>query len=225
MSVVSPYMRESEGVWNSLVLVVSLDGKEDVFAWGGTNIDVDGSIRNAWDVKKAGGNDGATTTDKGYEATKVDVSMLLWTGEHFDEYARFVEVAKPRPGRSPKPIVTVEHPAIRLYGLSQFRIESIAFIDFEEVEQWTAKISFIEHVPAPKPAKKAGQSKPTDPNSIDPRVWNKWFDPFGINALNRALRNNPVKDVPAEKPSKTAPEPPPRSPITRPPSPLFPNGR
>lgn len=151
MSIVSPFKQPSG--WDSLSLIVAIDGASTFFSWDKTPVEFSGDVSNDWDVKKAKGVDGATVKDKGYKAAKVTCSWLLWTPTHFADYADFVELAKPRIGRLPKPLLSVSHPVMTLYSLFNFRIEQIDFLGFEDVDQWTAKMSLVEYIPEPKPAK------------------------------------------------------------------------
>lgn len=151
MSFASPF--DDAAAWNDLTLVVSRSGTSTAFTWKTTDVAVDGDVTNGWDVKKSGGADGARTTDTGYEPAELSLSWLLWTQEHFRAWEAFVRAAKPKPGRETKPVVMVVHPSVQIFSTVLFRLKTIAFPEFEEVDQWTAKLELVEYFAEPKVAK------------------------------------------------------------------------
>lgn len=151
MSIASPF--DDDDAWNELTLVVSRSGAAEAFTWKNTEVNVEGGVTNGWDVKKSGGADGARTTDTGYEPADASVSWLLWKAEHFRVWESFVRAAKPKPGRDVKPIIMAVHPAFQLFTTVLFRLKTVAFPEFEEVDQWTASVDLVEYFVEPKPAK------------------------------------------------------------------------
>lgn len=206
MSVASPFKDTSR--WDALAIVVATEaGGSQSFWWDNTDISFGGDVSNEWDVKKAKGVDGATAKDKGYKATKATCSLLLWTEKHFETYVNFVKSAKPRPGKDPKPIIQVYHPQLQIYSLEKFRMESFTMIDFEEVDQWTAKFSLIEYIPEPKPVKKGKEISAAEGDSrfVMAAIGLPWAVGKVIHSALTAP-DDPSK-APA-KPSSSTPEPP-----------------
>ena len=152
MSVVSPY--EDAAAWDAVQIVVSRNGKSNVYSWAELPVDFDGDVTNEWDVKKAKGADGAKATDNGYTPSQFSMRWLLHKPEHFKVYEAFVADAKPRPGKEPKPTLVIVHPLLQMYNLTICNLEKIHFLEAKAVDQWEARIDLVEWFPAPKPVKK-----------------------------------------------------------------------
>lgn len=146
---------EDPDAWDGVTIAVARSGNSNVYRWENLPVDFDGDVVNDWDVKKAKGADGARATDNGYEAAQFSMKWLLWKSEHFRTYELFVADAKPRAGKEAKPILTIVHPMLAMFGLMVCNLKKCRFPDFKEVDQWEAKVDLVEWSPSPKPVKKA----------------------------------------------------------------------
>lgn len=158
---VSPFT--DPAAWDRVKISVGVaSGSPQTFVFRDTDITFSGpGGKNDWDIKKPKGADGATKTDNGYVPTKIKMKVLLWKDEHFQEYVRLVKAAKPKPGKGPKPIVTIQHPQLLIYDLTSFDVEEIPIIDFKQVDQWEAELELSEWFPEPK--KTTPNKKPPPP--------------------------------------------------------------
>jgi len=164
MGFISPF-EDAGGAWDALTIVVSASGRTEKWTWLETNVDVEGQITNDWDIQKSQGADGARTKDNGYQPTKISLSWLLWKPEHWTAHESFMQSAKPRPGKDPKPIIMVVHPQLQALSLVMFRLATLHVPVFKAVDQWEAKLELIEYFADPKPvvAPEAPSAGP-DPN-------------------------------------------------------------
>ncbi len=105
---------EDPGAWDRL----EISG----FVFEATDVEVEGSFGNDFDVKKAPGADGATLVNKGVEPIKPTIRWTLYTSEHAGLYGQAVDKFQPRPGKTPLPLITVIHPQLQHFKKAQFRI-------------------------------------------------------------------------------------------------------
>lgn len=160
MSIPSPFTNSD--TWDRLTIRASVKGKETKWDWENTNVDFTGDIENEWDVQKAAGRDGAPAKDKGYKACDYTVTWGIYTEELWQMFASFVEGVRPRPGKDPKPIITIAHPLPQLYSVSVVRLQKLPFITHKGGGLWEAGIHVMEYFPDPKPVKKEDPQPPRD---------------------------------------------------------------
>lgn len=187
--------------WDAVQIAVSRNGKSTLYAWSELPVDFDGDVKNEWDVKKAGGSDGARKSDKGYVPAKFSMRWLLHKPEHYDTYVRFIADVKPRPGKEPKPVLVIVHPLPQLFNLTMVDLEGVRFPDFKVVDQWEARIDVIEWFPAPAPVKKQDEK----PNLVLPETTFVGYSTTGyVNQDGHQYRSGPPTIVhpPVPMPSR-----------------------
>lgn len=82
-----------------------------------------GQFARKIDVKQAPGRDGSTLTDLGYEPARIELTIWLWTEEHWEAFERLVPRIRPRPGKGMGEALDVSHPATSLYGIKSVYVE------------------------------------------------------------------------------------------------------
>lgn len=127
-----------------------------------TKVDIDGGLKNDFDLPKASGKDGARAKHKGYVPSKIKVAWLLYTLEHFEAYEGLLTLAQPQPGKKSSPVVAVKHPLVQLHGQERFHVEQISILKFIGQGQWQAQFELIEWFPEPKTTPKPKVKDPSD---------------------------------------------------------------
>lgn len=197
---VSPF-GDTTLAYDQLIIVV-LGQSEDTggYAWKETNVDVDGASENQWDKKKAGGQDGARATDKGYVLAEPKLTWLVCNDAHWREYDRLLESIRPQPGRKAKPRVMVSHPLIAQMGVVVFDVQKIPVLKFIAVDQWEASLELLEWRKAPKPTKKAADPSEEAASGFASRrsdLTNGYFIP-----LQKSMYAPPSMNIPSPPPKK-----------------------
>lgn len=150
---VSPF--EMSIAYDQLVFaIIGTPESQPAFWFKETNVDVEGALENEWDKKKAGGQDGARATDKGYQLYEPKITWLLYNEEHYQTYLALLEAIRPQRGKKVKPVLFVSHPQIAESGVVKFNVAKIHPKKFIAVDQWEVGLELIEWVAAPKPTKK-----------------------------------------------------------------------
>lgn len=156
-TVVNPF--DSTDAWDALTIAVTGGG---TFQWLDLPVDFDGDLVNEYDVQKPKGADGGRAKDLGYIPAQITVKWLICNAKHFDLFQRFVAAVVPKPGLKAKPVISISHPMLQMYGLAKFNVEKTPFLSFKEVDQWEAKLAVVQWFAEPKPTKPA-EGPPADP--------------------------------------------------------------
>jgi len=165
MTFQSPF-DDAGGAWDALTILASRAGVAEKWEWLETNVDFDGDVTNDWDIQKSQGADGARTKDNGYKPAQFSITWLLWNKVHWSAFEAFVQSAKPRPGKDPKPTIMVVHPLLQVYSLVMFRLEKLHLPKFKAVDQWEARVDVIEYFADPKPVQAPDKPKVRQPTSF-----------------------------------------------------------
>lgn len=136
-----PFIHDETDTWDGLSL-------------GGTQVDglCDVKIDRAkkLDIKSAGGSDGATITDQGYEPAKVTISIRVWTADQWTSLQGLIELIEPAPAKKPAAPLLIAHPAATVRKVKAVSIKSVKGPDIGSDGATTIVLECIEWFPPPK---------------------------------------------------------------------------
>lgn len=131
----------------------AVEGKKDSpWVFEETNVDVDGTLKWEWDVKKAVGKSGGSRTNKGYVPSEIDVKILLWKAEHQERYESLLNEIRPSAGGKAPPVVYIVYPTLGFVQLFKFVVHDVMIPKFVRTGAYAAQFKFGEWMPEPKPA-------------------------------------------------------------------------
>lgn len=123
-------------------------------------VDVDGDFGNDFDVQKAPGADGATLNNKGVEPIKPSVRWQLYTEEHWGTYEAMIAAIYPYPGKTPLPLLDVQHPQLQLLKKRMFRLARVHTLKKVGPQICEARLDLVEYFAKPKTIKKPSTDVP-----------------------------------------------------------------
>jgi hypothetical protein len=103
------------------------------------------------DKKKSKGSDGITLTDNGAEAAPGEISITIWTAEHWDEWQRMRPKFDPAKAGGIKSPLTIVHPMAADAGIDVVYIESLKAKQPRKAGSMTITMSVVQWFPQPKP--------------------------------------------------------------------------
>jgi hypothetical protein len=104
-----------------------------------------------WDVKKAKGASGASTTLQGEGLAKGSIEFLLWRPEHFLEWETFAEALVRGQKQKKIEALSVLHPDLQRLEIFSLVVEEIGGLVDKGKGLYSIAVKFLEYRP-PKPA-------------------------------------------------------------------------
>lgn len=158
-----PFWGEAPEVWDS----VSLGGVEipGICRVAGTG------LRVRKKSNRAAGNDGAGVSMLGLDVVSFSIEVKLWTREHLEAFREIIRLAKPRKKAIQKTEtktvsrtvgydlvpLSVSHPALDLFGISECTVESVSLPVERSPGLWASTIQCTEF----SASRSRGVSRPT----------------------------------------------------------------
>lgn len=119
------------------------------------------------EVNTAPGVDGATLRDLGYEASKVEIAVRVWTQPQLNALDKRVKtVLVPRKDdKGREQAVDIQHPALAMLGISKIVVKSVGSLNEVSPGIYEMRISAVEYVArrddAPRASVKGSIARPT----------------------------------------------------------------
>ncbi len=108
----NPFVGDSPELWQEVV-IGTLGGELSTLPGLAK---VSGRIAMRKDRQKATGKNGEKNVHLGYEPATVDITLLLWTSQHWETFRKLALKIRPRRPGLP-PAFSVSHPALGVYGI------------------------------------------------------------------------------------------------------------
>jgi hypothetical protein len=99
------------------------------------------------DVKPAPGVDGATITFQGIDLARFDITCLMWTEAHWEQYQRVIGKIEPKAGKAAPDVWRVLHPRAMARNISAAVVESVDGPEQQSTGAYTLTLSMIEYRP------------------------------------------------------------------------------
>ena len=149
--VFTPFWNDSgqgQDQWDRLLMADNI--------WPGL-AEISGSgVKRRMDVKKTKGKDGGTLKDNGMDPAKINISLRLWTAEHWKKFNELLPLIHPKRKGGSRTPTEIVHPQCNALGISTIYISQISFPELDRSSGvMTVSMSAIEWMPAPAPVKRA----------------------------------------------------------------------
>lgn len=129
---------------------------------------VRGSFSRKIDLKNAPGSDGGTLTDLGYEPARIDITLQLWTADHWQTWQQVASAIRPRPGKGVGSPLDITHPALSVYGIKSVYVVGMSLpIDSGTPGVKEVTISCIEWLPPRRTSANTPKSSKASPRPLD----------------------------------------------------------
>lgn len=143
----TPYFGTTVGDWDTI--------KIGAILFTGTKIVISGAPQYKLDSASPPGMDGARQTPKGYVPAKLKIEIDLWwdvdTGSPtMNAWALVIGMYKPKPGKTKLGPVTIDHPLLRMYGMSRFYILATPFPRPTGAQSFVGELGVEEYFTQPK---------------------------------------------------------------------------
>jgi hypothetical protein len=120
--------------------------------------DPDGEIGRKLDVKYRAGADGGTITDKGLEACKIKIGVLLWTRDHLRAWDALLPVLGPRKRLRDRAPLAVYHPVLEQIEVRRIYVESVSALKRGSTIG-TREATITAHEYAPPSTRRGGNTR------------------------------------------------------------------
>lgn len=155
----SAWAASVRGAWDVLVLDgTPLPGKATVHARAGRKID----------VRESPAANGSGLSYLGYQPASIDVTLVLWTDEQLDQFAKWLPAVQPRASQGAPRAVSVYHPALQLLGIESVFVQEIGAPELDDDGRATVQMRFIERRPLGTKNAEVKQVEPRSRESVFP---------------------------------------------------------
>jgi hypothetical protein len=77
------------------------------------------------DEKESAGTSGADASPQGAKASRVEVTISIWTAAHWASLQTWLPILRPRPGTGTPRALTISHPVLAAYGIRRLYCSDI----------------------------------------------------------------------------------------------------